>query len=94
MKVEDQIQLADIAEVLIQYFDEHLHEFQDDQLVVVLVHDGDEVQTGVALVYDFVFLVVKEVAHLGVSGDDQLVDLLQGRPTSFRMRCFSDCDRF
>ena len=68
MKVEDQIQLADIAEVLIQYFDEHLHEFQNDQLVVVFVHDGDEVETGIPLVDDLVFLVVQEVAHLRVTG--------------------------
>ena len=88
MKVEDQIQLADIAEVLIQYFDEHLHEFQDDQLIVVLVHDGDEVETGVPLVDDLVFLVVQEVAHFWVARDYQLVYLPNDPATSFRMRCF------
>jgi hypothetical protein len=42
---------------------------------VVLVDDGDEVETGVALVHDLVLLVVQEVAHLGVARDDQLVHL-------------------
>jgi len=61
---------------------------------VVFVDDGDEVKTGVSLVYDFVFFVVQEVAHLGVSCDDQLVDLSKTASTSLRMRCLSACDKF
>jgi hypothetical protein len=43
---------------------------------VVLVDDGDEVETGVALVDYLVLLVVEEVAHFGVTRDDQLVHLV------------------
>ncbi len=76
MEVEDEVQLADVPEVLVEYFNKHLHEFEDDEFVVVLVDDGDEVETGVALVDYLVLLVVEEVAHFGVTRDDQLVHLV------------------
>jgi hypothetical protein len=89
VEVEDEVEFAHVSEVLVEHFHEGLHEFEDDELVLVLVDDGDEVETGVALVDDLVLLVVQEVAHLGVAGDHQLVHLSGGRGTSFRMRCFS-----
>jgi hypothetical protein len=94
VEVEDEVEFAHISEVLVQYFYEALHEFEDDQLILVLVNDGDEVQTGVSLVDDLVLFVVQEIAHLGVASDHQLVHLRGGRGTSFRMRCFYDWFRF
>lgn len=88
MEVEDEIELTHVSEVLVQYFDEALHEFEDDELILILVDDGDEVETGVSLVDDLVLFVVQEVAHLGVTRDHQLVHLRGGSTTSFRMRCF------
>ena len=44
-------------------------------MTIKIVDDGDEVETGVSFVYDFVFLIVEEIAHLGVTSDDQLVHL-------------------
>lgn len=90
MKVEDKIEFADVAEVLVKYFYEALHEFKDDELVFVLVDDGDEVETGEAFVDDFVLFIVEEVAHLGLACDDHLVDLSTWNLTYFRMRCFSN----
>lgn len=52
-----------------------MDQLQNDQLVIALVHDRDEIQTGVSLVHDLVFLVVDEIAHLGFAGDHQLIDL-------------------
>lgn len=75
MEVKDQIEFADVAEVLVQYLNEALHELKHNQLILVLINDGDKVQTGISLVDDFVLFVVEEIAHLGVSGDYQLVDL-------------------
>ena len=69
MEVEDEVEFAYISEVFIEDFNEGLHKFKDDELVLVLVDDGDEVEAGVAFVDDFVLLVVEEVAHLGVSRD-------------------------
>lgn len=67
MEVEYEIQLADIAEVFVENLHEALHQFQDDQLILVLVDDGYEVETGVSFVDDLVLLVVQEIAHLGVT---------------------------
>lgn len=67
MEVEYEVQLADIAEVFVEDLHEALHQFQDDQLILVLVDDGYEVETGVSLVDDLVLLVVQEIAHLGVT---------------------------
>ena len=94
MEVEDEVQLADVPKVLVQNLYETLHHFEHNQLVLVLIHDGDKVERSKAFIYDLVLLVIEEVAGLGVSGNDQLVDLTKSVPTSFRMRCFSDCDRF
>lgn len=67
MEVEYEIQLADIAEVFVEDLHEALHQFQDDQLILVLVDDGYEIETGVSFVDDLVLLVVQEIAHLGVT---------------------------
>jgi hypothetical protein len=88
MKIEDQIEFADVAEVLVKYFYEALHELEDNELIFVLVDDGDEVETGEALVDDFVLFIVEEVAHLGLACDYHLVDLSTWNLTYFRMRCF------
>lgn len=69
MEVEYKIELTDIAKVLIQNLHETLHQLEHDQLVLILIHDGYEVETGVSLVDDLVLLVVQEIAHLGVTRD-------------------------
>lgn len=94
MEVEDEIEFAHVSEVLVEYFYEALHEFEDDELILILVDDGDEVETGVSLVDDLILFVVQEVAHLGVASNHQLVHLSTHRITSFRMRCFYDWLRF
>lgn len=75
MEVKNKVELADISEVLIQDFDEGLHELEDYQLVLVFIYDRDEVETSVSFVYYFVFLEVHEITHFGIAGDNQLVDL-------------------
>lgn len=75
VEVEDEVELTDITEVLVQNFYERMDEFEDDELVIVLIDDGDQVEAGVAFVDDLVVLVVDEIAHSGFAGDDQLIDL-------------------
>lgn len=70
MEVENEVQLADIPEVLVQHLYKGLHQFQRDQLVLILVNDSDEVETSVSLVHDLVLLVLHEIAHLRMAGDD------------------------
>ena len=75
MEVEDEIELAHISKVLVQDLHEGVNEFEDDELVIIFVDDGDEVQTSVSFIDDFVFLVVDKIAHFGLPRDDYLVDL-------------------
>ena len=89
MEIEDKVKLTHIPKVLVQDFHEALHEFQNDQLIFVLVDDGDEVERGVSLVDDLVILEIKEIAHFGLPGDDQLIHLPPFKNTSFSKRCFS-----
>jgi hypothetical protein len=58
VEVEDEVEFADVAEVFVEDFNKGLHHFEYDELVLILVDDGDEVETGVAFVYDFILLVV------------------------------------
>ena len=58
MEVENEVQFADVTEVLVEDLNEALHEFQYYEFVLVLVDDGDEVETGEPFVYYLVLLVV------------------------------------
>ena len=68
MEVEDEVQFADISKIFIEDLNEALHEFEHDELIFILIDDGDEVETGISLVHYLVLLVVQEVAHLRVTG--------------------------
>lgn len=95
MEVEDEIQLADVAEVLVQDLHEGVNQFEGDELVVGFVDDCYEVETGVAFIDDLILFVVDEIAHLGLPGDDELVHLsIEPKLTSFKNLCFSCWDKF
>ena len=94
MEVENEVELAHIAKIFIKNFHEGVDEFEHDKFIVVFVHDRDEVEAGVALIYNLVVLVVDEIAHLGFPCNHQLIHLCLCRLTSLRNRCFSICDKF
>ena len=58
MEIEDEIKFADISEVFIQNLDKALHQFKNNQLVLLLVNDCYEIQTGKSFVDYLVFLVI------------------------------------
>lgn len=70
MEIEDEVQFADISEISIQDFNKCLHEFQDDELVLILVDDCYEIQARISLIDNFVLFVIYEIAHFGISSDD------------------------
>ena len=76
VEVEDEIQLAYVAEELIQHFDEEVDGFQIGQLVVVGVDAGAEEESGVATVDDLA--AAAELDEVGlvflVAGGDEAVD--------------------
>lgn len=52
VKVEDQIQLTDIAKVSVEHLHKVVHKLQCDQLVVTAVNAHDKVQAGIPLVHN------------------------------------------
>ena len=70
VKVEDEIQLANVAEIFVKDLNKALHQLQHNKFVLILVYDCYEVETGEPLVNYFVFFVVQKIAHLGLPGND------------------------
>lgn len=68
VEVEDEIKFTDVSEVLVENFNECVDEFQYNELIFILVDNGDEIERGVSFVDDFVVFVLYEVAHFGFSG--------------------------
>merc|ERR1712216_560557 len=63
VKVEDHVKLAHIAEVSVEDLNELMDDLQRDQLVVLVVHARDEVQTCISLKDDLVILPLEKVAE-------------------------------
>ena len=75
VEVEDDVQLTHISEVTIQHLHEQMNLFQNNQLIVVLVHACDEEERSIALVDDFLVLPLNEVAHLRRAREDSCSEL-------------------
>ena len=75
MEVEDQIQLANVAEIFVQDLHEGVNQLQDDEFVIVLIDDRNEVEASITLINYLIFLIVDKIAHFGFASDDQLIDL-------------------
>ena len=75
VKVDDQVQLTDIAKIFVEYFNKSMDQFQNQELVVSLIDDSDEIKTGISLIDYLVVFVVYKVAHFGFSGNYELVNL-------------------
>ena len=72
-----------------------MNQLQNYEFVLILIDDGDEIETSVSLVDDLVVLVVDKVAHLGLPCNHQLIHLSSCTPsTSFKNLCFSFWDMF
>ena len=63
VEVEDDVELADTAEVPVETLDEVMNHFESDQFVFFLVTERDEVQRSVPLIDDFILPVLQEVAQ-------------------------------
>lgn len=76
VKVEDEVELADVSEEGVEDLDEEVDGLEEGELVVVCVDAGAEEEAGVAAVDD---LVVAELDEVGlvllVAGGDEAVDL-------------------
>jgi len=76
VEVEDEIELANVAEVAVQAFHEVVDRFQSQQLVVANVDACNEEKTSVTLVADLAVPPLEKVADLWAAAKDQLAYLL------------------
>jgi hypothetical protein len=44
VEVKDEVQFAYITKMLVEYLYELLNQLQKDELIIILINDGDEVQ--------------------------------------------------
>jgi hypothetical protein len=70
MKIEDKVQFTYISEVFIKNLNKGLHEFKYNQLILILINDCYEIETGVAFIDYFILFVINKVAHLRSSRND------------------------
>lgn len=75
VKVEDNVELADVRELLIQELDEQVDRLEAQELVRRDVDAEDEEESGVAAVDDLVRPELDKVGVLGVATDDEAMDL-------------------
>ena len=77
MKVEDEVQLADILKEMVQNLHEEMNRLQQCELVIGdITADGEE-ESSIALVYDLVCAEFGKVcARLGVPRDDEAMDFV------------------
>lgn len=76
VKVEHQVQLADVVEVLVEHFDKVVDGLQIGQVVVADVDANAKVEAGVASVHDLEVTELDKVGVLGVAHRHHGVDLL------------------
>ncbi|KAJ8578957.1 hypothetical protein ON010_g247 [Phytophthora cinnamomi] len=75
VEVEDDVELADVGELLVQQLDEQVDGLQPQQLVGRQVHAQYEEESGVAAVDELVVAELDKVGVLGVTRHDEAVDL-------------------
>jgi len=76
VEVEDEVELADVVEILVEDLDEVVDGLQIRQVVVTHIHADAEVETSVAAVDDLEVAELDEVGVLGVADGHDGVDLL------------------
>ena len=67
MKVENHVEFAHIAEILVQHFNQLLNDFQSVELVVLLIHDANEKQTCVPLIHNLTIAEIQKIAFFLVA---------------------------
>jgi hypothetical protein len=58
VEVEYEIELANVSEIFVQYFNKGVDEFQYDKFVLILIDDGNEIKTCISFIDDFVLFIL------------------------------------
>ena len=75
VEIEDEVQLANIAEVLVEHFYKMVNNVKHNQLIVLLFNARHEVQWGVTFEHNFVFFPLQEVRQFARPTNDHCPDL-------------------
>lgn len=67
VKVENQIELTHVPEVLVKYFDKMMDHIEDNQFIVIFLNACGEVQAGVALEHDLIVSPLKKMREATTS---------------------------
>jgi hypothetical protein len=67
VKVEDQIELAHVPEVLVKYFDKVMYHIEYYQFIVIFLNARGEVQAGIALEDDLIVSPLKKMRQATTS---------------------------
>jgi hypothetical protein len=67
VKVENQIELAHVPEVLVKYFDKVMDNIENNQFIVIFLNTRGEIQTGVALEHDLIVSPLKKMREATTS---------------------------
>lgn len=75
MEVKDKIEFTDISKIFIKNFYESMNKFQYNQLVFILIYNGNEIKRGISFVYNFIVFILDKVAHFRFTSKNELIDL-------------------
>ena len=81
MEIEDEIQLADITEVLVEHLDEVMNDVEHNQFVVFLFYACDKVQRSIALEHNLVVAPLQEMSQLAAATNDHCANLFYREKT-------------
>jgi hypothetical protein len=58
VEVEYEIELANVSEIFVQYFNKGVDKLQYDQFILILIDDGNEIKTCISFIDDFVLFIL------------------------------------
>ena len=67
VKVENQIELAHVPEVLVKYFDEMMDNIEYNQFIVIFLNARGEIQAGIALENNLIVSPLKKMREATTS---------------------------
>jgi hypothetical protein len=67
VKVENQIELAHVPEVLVKYFDKVMDHIEYNQFIVIFLNARGEIQTSIALKHDLIVSPLKKMREATTS---------------------------
>lgn len=75
MEVKYKIEFTDVSKIFVKHLNKSMNKLQDNELVFILINNGNEIKWGVSFVDNFVVFVLNKVAHFRFTSKNELIDL-------------------